>query len=77
MNTTGKYTHKKYKCTSCGHESMIGTNHYGECYPRCINCGWKHPRELGQVHVCLEPLPEDWEAPEPWKLVKFNVEVKR
>jgi DNA-directed RNA polymerase subunit RPC12/RpoP len=69
---TGPYTHKRYKCTSCGHESLHGTNHYGEIYPRCRNCGWKNPMELGQVHRCLEKLPEGWGVPEPWKRVKLG-----
>ena len=72
MPTTGKYTHKKYRCKSCGFESMIGTNHWGECYPRCKNCGWKRPMECGQVHECLEPMPEGYDKPEPWKMVKLG-----
>jgi DNA-directed RNA polymerase subunit RPC12/RpoP len=70
--TTGKYTQKKYKCTACGHEGLHGTNHYGDIYPRCTKCGWMRPMEMGQVHVCLEPVPEDMGVPEPWKTVKLG-----
>ena len=69
---TGKVSCKKYKCTSCGAVSFESTNHYGEICPRCRECGWKHPMEMGQVHVCLEPLPVGWSTPAPWKMVKFG-----
>lgn len=72
MPTTGAYSNKKYRCKSCGFESMIGTNHWGECYPRCVKCGWKHPIETGQVHECLEQPPEGFSKPEPWKHVKLG-----
>ena len=72
MKTTGKITAKMYRCKSCGHESLHSTNHYGEIYPRCTACGWKHPMEMGQVHTCLEPLPEGMGVPEPWKMVKLG-----
>jgi DNA-directed RNA polymerase subunit RPC12/RpoP len=74
---TGKVSSKRYKCTSCGYESMHSTNHYGDIYPRCTNCGWKHPMEFGQVHKCLEPVPEGWGAPEPWKRVELKIHVKK
>ena len=70
--TTSKYSVKKYKCTVCGHISDQGTNHYGQIYPRCKNCGWKRPMEMSQVHVCLEPVPEGMGVPEPWKTVKLG-----
>ena len=69
---TGMYSHKKYKCTSCGHVSLHGTNHYGEIYPKCRECGWKHPMEMGQRHICLEPIPVGWGTPAPWKMVKLG-----
>jgi hypothetical protein len=69
---TGKITPKRYRCVSCGHESTLYTNHYGECYPRCCRCGWKHPMEIGQTHICLDPVPEGWEVPEPWTTVKLG-----
>ncbi|MBF0553228.1 MAG: hypothetical protein HQK96_01580 [Nitrospirae bacterium] len=72
MKTTSKYSMKKYRCTSCGHESMIGTNHYGQIYPRCKNCGWKHPLDVGQVHVCLEKVPKGMGVPEPWKRIRLG-----
>lgn len=69
---TSKYSMKKYRCKSCGFESMHGTNHYGEIYPKCRNCGWKRPFELSQVHECLESVPEGMGIPEPWKMVKLG-----
>jgi predicted RNA-binding Zn-ribbon protein involved in translation (DUF1610 family) len=70
--TTSKYSVKQYKCTSCGHVSGHGTNHYGEIYPRCTACGWKHPMEMGQTHVCLEPVPEGMGIPAPWTKVTLG-----
>lgn len=70
--TTGKYSQKMYKCQTCGHESLHGTNHWGEIYPRCRECGWKHPMEIGQVHICLEKPPEGMGIPQPWKMVKLG-----
>jgi len=72
MKTTGKYSMKRYRCTTCGHESLIGTNHWGECYPRCTACGWKNPMMMGMVHECLEPLPEGYAKPTPWKMVRLG-----
>lgn len=72
LPTTGQYSHKKYRCLSCGHISVQGTNHYGQIYPRCTKCGWKHPMEAGQVHECLEPVPEGMGIPEPWKIVQLQ-----
>lgn len=28
----GAITDKRYKCTKCGHEMMITTNHFGNCW---------------------------------------------
>ena len=70
--TIGKSSRKRYRCTECGHESLIDTNHWGECYPRCTKCAWKHPAQIGQVHECLEPLPEGYSKPEPWKFVTLG-----
>lgn len=69
---TGKVTPKRYKCMSCGHISTHSTNHYGEIYPPCRNCAWKHPMEFGQVHKCMEEVPKGWGTPEPWKRVKLG-----
>lgn len=73
--TTGKVSMKRYRCTTCGHVSMQSTNHYGEIYPRCENCGWKHPME-SQSHECLEKLPRGWARPEKWKKVRLGDIVK-
>lgn len=69
MKTISKYSMKKYECTECGYVSNHGTNHYGEIYPKCVKCGWKHPMSMGQVHKCLESVPKDMEIPELWKNV--------
>lgn len=72
MPTTGKVTSKKYKCQGCGHESMHSTNHYGEIYVACPQCSWKSPTDKIKVYECLEPLPEGWEKPAPWEIVKLG-----
>lgn len=69
---TSTYSQKRYQCTACGHISYMGTNHYGDIYPRCRKCGWKRPMEMGQVHKCLEPVPENMDVPEPWKQIKLG-----
>lgn len=69
--TTGPYSHKKYKCRRCGHERMIGTNHWGAVYSRCSECSWKHPMET-DVSDCLDPRPEGIGIPEEWKVVKLG-----
>ena len=70
--TTGKVSSKLYKCTRCGHESMISTNHWGEIYPRCSKCSWKNPMDPFVTHVCLEEMPPGYDKPEPWKKVKLG-----
>lgn len=30
-----KIAYRKYKCSRCGHETVIQTNHRMECYPQC------------------------------------------
>lgn len=72
MPTTGEMAEKKYKCQGCGHESMHYTNHYGEFYERCPKCSWKTPMDPVRVYECLEPLPEGWQKPPPWKKVKLG-----
>lgn len=66
--TTGKASHKTYKCRNCGHEKSIQTNHWSSCMNHCPSCSWKpswgeHPgvRMFGTMHRpfdCLEPEPE-------------------
>jgi DNA-directed RNA polymerase subunit RPC12/RpoP len=70
--TIGKVTMKRYRCRGCGRESMRSTNNYGDIYITCNTCSWKTPPELISTYECLEPLPEDWERPEPWKVVKLG-----
>jgi len=71
--TTGKYTYKKHRCTGCGIVKDIGTNHWGDCYPYCYNC------RTQTIWECLEEMPEEYEKPAPWKLVKLGdiCEIKR
>ena len=73
MPTTGKYSQKKYRCNRCGHESLHGTNHWGEIYPCCSNCSWKNPRQPQSTHTCLEPVPEGMDVPTPWQFVALDV----
>ena len=36
-----KHTYRPYRCTVCGHEQEIGTNHTGACSDICKGCSWK------------------------------------
>ena len=72
MKITGKISSKRYRCSECGHESNHSTNHYGQFYDRCPSCSWKSPMSPIKVFECLEPLPEGWGKPEPWKMVKLG-----
>ena len=64
--TTGKYSHKPYRCTQCGREESHGTNHWGSIYPYCTTC------ITTTVWECLEAVPEGYSIPEEWKLVKLG-----
>ena len=66
LKTTGKYSLKPYQCSSCGAEKEIGTNHWGECYPYCSICMEQ------TVWKCLDPVPEGYTTPKPWKTVKLS-----
>ena len=66
LKTTGKYSHKQYKCSECGKEESHGTNHWGEIYPYCYTC------RKQTVWKCLEPIPEGYTTPKPWKLVQIG-----
>lgn len=35
-----RVTYRPYKCTNCGHEQEIQTNHTGECMDYCKGCSW-------------------------------------
>jgi predicted nucleic acid-binding Zn ribbon protein len=76
LQTTGKVSFKRYQCKDCGNIVELSTNHYGEIYPTCRKCGWKHPDSLGQVHTCLEPVPSGWSVPKPWTSIKLNDLIK-
>lgn len=71
LRITGEVTTKVYRCRECGAESQESTNHYGEIYRRCRSCSWKSPMESIKVFECVEPLPEGWEKPAPWKIVRL------
>lgn len=76
MPTIGKYSYKDFKCRHCGHVKKIGTNHWGECYSlgnynSCPACGWKRPMDV-TIWDCIEPIPEGYTKPEPWKIVKLG-----
>jgi len=72
MKTTGKYSVKPYKCNRCGLVQDHGTNHWGEIYPYCKGCSWKHPLSFGVVMTCLEKMPKGYKKPEKWKTVKLE-----
>lgn len=72
MKTTGKYSTKRFKCTRCGLEQLSGTNHWGEFYDRCNGCSWKNPMDPIVTWKCLEPMPEGFEAPAPWRKVTLG-----
>lgn len=69
---TGKVSSKLYKCTECGHTEQQSTNHYGQIYIRCRKCSWKSPMSPIKVYECQEPLPEGWEPPANWNIVKLG-----
>lgn len=66
LKTTGKYSYKPYQCTGCGQEKEQGTNHWGDIYPYCSVCC------TTTVWKCLEPIPEGYTTPAPWKIVKLG-----
>ena len=72
---TGKYSQKPYRCTQCGRQEMVGTNHWGEIYPWCQHCN------TITVWECLEPMPEGFTKPAPWRICKLGdvctVETRR
>jgi DNA-directed RNA polymerase subunit RPC12/RpoP len=67
-----KLSYKKYQCQRCGHVMDIQTNHWGEVYPRCPNCSWKHPLDQQSTFKVIEPVPEGAWIPEPWKKVRLG-----
>ena len=76
MQTIGKVSYKAYSCKECGHEKMIDTNHYGECYSfanhnTCPKCP---PYKRPNVWVCQETPPEGMGIPKPWKTVEIKIE---
>lgn len=72
LKTTGAYKLKPYECTRCAYRAEAGTNHWGEFYDRCPNCSWKYPLDPTVTWKCLEPTPQGYTTPQPWKKVKLG-----
>lgn len=60
-----KHSQRRYRCTVCGHETWIGTNHTDKCWNHCTNCSWKGEgfgpgaRMFGTMHrehLCIEGM---------------------
>jgi len=67
LKTTGKVSWKPYKCNTCGHTKSQQTNHWGEFYnTQCPKCG------VYSTWTCLEPAPEGYTKPAPWKSVTLG-----
>jgi hypothetical protein len=66
LKTIEKIKPKQYKCTGCGWVRMIETNHYCEIYPFCSECNDR------TVWKCIEEIPEGFDVPVPWKMVKLG-----
>lgn len=72
--TTEQIRLKTYRCSRCGAETQIETNHYGQCYslgtyhvcPRCP------PFTRPTTWICCEPCPPHMEPPADWKIVKLG-----
>jgi len=58
---------KLYECCRCGHQQMIATNHYGQCWStkgwnECPKCPpWAKKAKYGgqTVWFCVEDPPEE------------------
>lgn len=74
---TGKYTQKMYKCDGCGHEFLVGTNHWGAIYMSCPKCRCRGGA-LSSVSRCMEPCPDTHDLPPEWTMAKLGdiAEVK-
>ena len=77
--TTGPQSFKVYKCSKCGHETEIQTNHWGECYGLGVhngnnNCPGCPPIDRPTVWVCQEEPPETHGVAAPWTVA--TVEIK-
>jgi len=66
MKTIDRIKPKKYKCEQCGWTRMIETNHWGEIYPFCSECNTQ------TVWKCLDPIPDGFDVPVPWKSTKLG-----
>ena len=60
-----KYEHRPYRCTVCGNQTTIGTNHTASCLSHCTSCSWKSigfgdgvriNGTIHRTHVCIEGL---------------------
>lgn len=65
MENVSPHTYKKYRCSRCGHERQINTNHYEKCssWRRVNTCPvcppWAKYPEYGGVTIweCMEKPP--------------------
>lgn len=74
MKTASTLCYKPYKCSQCGFEKQIQTNHFGECYSlgnynACPNCA---PFKRPTTWICQLDCPPDMQKPAPWKIVKLG-----
>lgn len=67
--------YRPYKCTACGHESNISTNHTDVCYDYCTKCSWmcsKYPAMIFGTHYYRAfaynggPVTEEEKNPLHW-----------
>lgn len=73
LKTTGALSQKPYQCARCGHERMVGTNHWGEIYSRCPGCARENPLDPNPPAICLEPMPDGYVAPPKWDVVDVTL----
>jgi transcription elongation factor Elf1 len=67
-------TQKRYQCTGCNAKTAVRTfltNHYGECYDICRVCDSEGRRGF-QTWKCLEAVPSEFTAPDPWTIVEVE-----
>jgi DNA-directed RNA polymerase subunit RPC12/RpoP len=50
---------KPYECMACGLEQLTVTNHFGQIYGKCPECGNRRHRYTGEI-------PPGAIVPEPW-----------
>lgn len=63
--TIGPVSLKTYQCTKCEFKSRVQTNHWGDIYSACPDCGTKH-------HHCVDTVPSEFGLPEAWSTVQLR-----